>query len=155
MQIQQHTLQSFIPLKCSVTHCSGSAPVGTTGCVGMKGARCALMPMGPMPGRRQNSCLWHTIFARNHTRKYMHTRQHTLEHITSLCVSTHCSGSAPVGTTGCVGMKGARCALMPMGPMPGPPPPCGMQKVLCRFKWHTSAPMWPGLVRPTCITEEQ
>jgi len=29
-------------------------------------------------------------------------------------------------------------------PMPGPPPPCGMQKVLCKFKWHTSAPMSPG-----------
>jgi hypothetical protein len=39
---------------------------------------------------------------------------------------------------------------MPMGPMPGPPPPWGMQKVLCRLRWHTSAPMWPGLVRPTC-----
>ncbi len=31
-----------------------------------------------------------------------------------------------------------------------PPPPCGMQKVLCRFKWQTSAPIAPGLVRPTC-----
>eukprot|EP00959_Pyramimonas_sp_CCMP1952_P220936 4619293-Pyramimonas_sp.AAC.1 len=39
---------------------------------------------------------------------------------------------------------------MPMGPMPGPPPPCGMQKVLCRFKWHTSAPISPGEVSPTC-----
>ena len=41
-------------------------------------------------------------------------------------------------------------ALTPMGPMPGPPPPCGMQNVLCRFRWHTSAPMRPGDVRPTC-----
>ena len=43
-----------------------------------------------------------------------------------------------------------RRALTPMGPMPGPPPPCGMQNVLCRFRWHTSAPMRPGDVRPTC-----
>mmetsp|Transcript_27393 Transcript_27393/g.68599 ORF Transcript_27393/g.68599 Transcript_27393/m.68599 type:complete len:244 (+) Transcript_27393:1109-1840(+) len=47
-------------------------------------------------------------------------------------------------------MNGMRCALMPMGPMPGPPPPCGMQNVLCRLRWHTSAPMKPGEVRPTC-----
>lgn len=77
--------------------------------------------------------------------KYTHFTQKPSNH---LCV-THCSGRLPVGMTGCVGMKGAKCALMPIGPMPGPPPPCGMQKVLCRFKWHTSAPMWPGLVRPT------
>ena len=60
------------------------------------------------------------------------------------------SGSAPVAMTGCDGMNGARCALMPIGPMPGPPPPCGMQNVLCRLRWHTSAPMWPGDVSPTC-----
>ena len=58
-------------------------------------------------------------------------------------------GRAPVGMTGCVGRKGARCALTPMGPMPGPPPPWGMQKVLWRLRWHTSAPMCPGDVRPT------
>jgi hypothetical protein len=46
-------------------------------------------------------------------------------------------------------MKGARCAFRPIGPMPGPPPPCGMQKVLCRFMWLTSAPMVAGEVRPT------
>ena len=45
---------------------------------------------------------------------------------------------------------GARCALTPIGPMPGPPPPCGMQKVLCRFRWQTSAPKSPGRDRPTC-----
>ena len=38
---------------------------------------------------------------------------------------------------------GARAT--PIGPMPGPPPPCGMQKVLCRLRWQTSAPM---LARP-------
>ena len=35
----------------------------------------------------------------------------------------------------------------PIGPMPGPPPPWGMQKVLCRLRWQTSAPMSPGLVQ--------
>ena len=35
-------------------------------------------------------------------------------------------------------------APTPIGPMPGPPPPWGMQKVLCRFRWHTSAPISPG-----------
>ena len=55
-----------------------------------------------------------------------------------------------MGTRGWDGRKDARCCLTPMGPMPGPPPPWGMQKVLCRFRWHTSAPMCPGDVRPTC-----
>ena len=60
-----------------------------------------------------------------------------------------------MGMTGWLGMKGARCAFTPIGPMPGPPPPCGMQNVLCRFKWQTSAPMWPGDVRPTCSGHAQ
>ena len=56
----------------------------------------------------------------------------------------------PVFTSGWPGRYGARCAATAIGPMPGPPPPCGMAKVLCRFKWHTSAPISAGLVRPTC-----
>lgn len=28
----------------------------------------------------------------------------------------------------------------PIGPMPGPPPPWGMQNVLCRLRWDTSEP---------------
>ena len=31
------------------------------------------------------------------------------------------------------------------GPTPGPPPPCGMQNVLCRFRCDTSAPILAGL----------
>jgi hypothetical protein len=54
-----------------------------------------------------------------------------------------------IGCTLWLAMKGARCALRPIGPMPGPPPPCGMQKVLCRFMWLTSAPISAGEVRPT------
>ncbi len=55
-----------------------------------------------------------------------------------------------IGCTTWLAMNGARWAFRPIGPMPGPPPPCGMAKVLCRFMWLTSAPMWPGEVRPTC-----
>jgi hypothetical protein len=55
-----------------------------------------------------------------------------------------------VDTTGCEGRYGAKCFCTPIGPMPGPPPPCGMQNVLWRLRWQTSAPIKPGLVRPTC-----
>ncbi len=59
---------------------------------------------------------------------------------------------------GWFGRNGARCFLLeqsfsfeikwiisnrtytPIGPMPGPPPPWGMQNVLCRFKCDTSEP---------------
>src|SRR5205807_4984742 len=49
----------------------------------------------------------------------------------------------------CSGRYGARCARTATGPTPGPPPPCGMQNVLCRFRWDTSAPNRPGLAYPT------
>merc|ERR1719486_1453933 len=52
------------------------------------------------------------------------------------------------GNTECPGKNGARCAFTPMAPTPGPPPPCGMQNVLCMFRWQTSAPQVPGDVRP-------
>ena len=51
---------------------------------------------------------------------------------------------------GCPGMNGCKCAPAQMGPTPGPPPPCGMQNVLCRLRCTTSAPMSPGRHRPTC-----
>ncbi len=56
----------------------------------------------------------------------------------------------PTRTTGWPGRNGARCAATPIGPMPGPPPPCGIAKVLWRFRWQTSAPIAAGLVSPTC-----
>ena len=34
------------------------------------------------------------------------------------------------------------------GPEPGPPPPCGVEKVLCRFRCITSTPKSPGRVLP-------
>lgn len=39
-----------------------------------------------------------------------------------------------VPTTGCEGRKGARCFFTPIGPMPGPPPPWGIQNVLWRLR---------------------
>src|SRR5450830_1448776 len=45
--------------------------------------------------------------------------------------------------------NGLRCDLTPIGPTPGPPPPCGMQKVLCRFRCDTSPPKAPGAATPT------
>src|SRR5579875_36268 len=47
------------------------------------------------------------------------------------------------------GRNGARCDLTATGPTPGPPPPCGMQKVLCRLRWDTSAPNDVGVASPT------
>src|SRR4051794_23444545 len=51
--------------------------------------------------------------------------------------------------SGWLGRNGARCAATATGPTPGPPPPCGMQKVLCRFRCDTSPPNSPGRARPT------
>src|SRR5688500_14042328 len=47
------------------------------------------------------------------------------------------------------GRNGARCDFTAHGPTPGPPPPCGMQKVLCRLRCDTSEPHLPGLATPT------
>ncbi len=51
------------------------------------------------------------------------------------------TGPAPVagpaaGTSGWLGRNGARCAPTATGPTPGPPPPWGMQNVLCRLRWR-------------------
>ena len=42
--------------------------------------------------------------------------------------------SPPVLITGLVGRKGLKCFETQIGPTPGPPPPCGIANVLCRFK---------------------
>jgi hypothetical protein len=55
---------------------------------------------------------------------------------------------------GRLGAPGARAGTAPgahrhrSGP-PGPPPPWGMQNVLCRLRWLTSAPKRPGRAWPT------
>src|SRR5262245_36949702 len=54
-----------------------------------------------------------------------------------------------LGCNGWFGRYGARCSRTATGPTPGPPPPCGMQNVLCRLRCDTSAPNAPGLARPT------
>jgi hypothetical protein len=48
-----------------------------------------------------------------------------------------------------LGKYGAKCFFTPIGPIPGPPPPCGIQNVLCKFKWQTSKPISEGLHKPT------
>src|ERR1700735_2379684 len=59
------------------------------------------------------------------------------------------TGAAPAPSTARVGRKGARWARAATGPTPGPPPPCGMQNVLCRFRCDTAAPNQPGRASPT------
>jgi hypothetical protein len=39
--------------------------------------------------------------------------------------------------------------LNPIEPTPGPPPPWGIENVLCKFKCPTSAPISPGAVSPS------
>ena len=52
-------------------------------------------------------------------------------------------------TIGWLGKKTSKCFLHAIGPIPGPPPPWGIQKVLCKFMWQTSGPKLPGLAIPT------
>jgi len=40
-------------------------------------------------------------------------------------------------------------ALVGAGPEPGPPPPCGVEKVLCRLMCMASTPRSPGRTLPT------
>ena len=56
------------------------------------------------------------------------------------------AGRAP--PSGWPGRNGARWARTATGPTPGPPPPWGMQNVLCRLRWLTSAPKRPGRATP-------
>src|SRR5205823_11134821 len=37
--------------------------------------------------------------------------------------------------------EGHEMRLHADGPAPGPPPPCGVENVLCRLRWTTSKPM--------------
>src|SRR3974377_2281080 len=53
------------------------------------------------------------------------------------------SGVGPPGNAR-PGRNGTRWAPTATGPTPGPPPPCGIQNVLCRLRWDTSAPKRPG-----------
>src|SRR5207237_5051958 len=48
-----------------------------------------------------------------------------------------------------VGKNGSRNFLHATGPEPGPPPPWGVENVLCRFRCITSTPKSPGRVLPT------
>ena len=48
-----------------------------------------------------------------------------------------------IGITEWPGTNGARCFLNPYDPTPRPPPPCGIAKILCKFKCPTSATISP------------
>ena len=48
-----------------------------------------------------------------------------------------------------VGRNGSSTFLTATGPAPGPPPPCGVEKVLCRLRCITSTPKSPGRAMPT------
>src|SRR5207237_7745224 len=65
------------------------------------------------------------------------------------CGAAEIAGRSPSGEPAVAGRNGARCARTATGPTPGPPPPCGMQNVLCRFRCDTSAPNRPGLANPS------
>ena len=47
------------------------------------------------------------------------------------------------------GAKAARRSDSTTGPEPGPPPPCGVENVLCRLMCMQSTPRSPGRTRPT------
>ena len=139
---------------------SGSAPVGTTGCVGRNGARCACAVRHSTVG----TCILVLCAAHGHRAQHAHGKQIMQDahlHRDEANVSCKTKASANCSDRPSLALHPSRLglpargfivgrALTPMGPMPGPPPPCGMQNVLCRFRWHTSAPMRPGDVRPTC-----
>ena len=42
--------------------------------------------------------------------------------------------SPPVLIIGFDGKNSFKCLTTPIGPIPGPPPPCGIANVLCKFK---------------------
>ena len=74
--------------------------------------------------------------------------------------STRCRTAPPTPAPIASARRAGRCAMAragtardarrrATGPTPGPPPPCGMQNVLCRFRCETSAPNSPGAARPT------
>jgi hypothetical protein len=52
-------------------------------------------------------------------------------------------------TTHGAGAKAARACDRTTGRRPGPPPPCGVEKVLCRLMCMASTPRSPGRTRPT------
>lgn len=70
-------------------------------------------------------------------------------HLKSWMRRTECGASLWFSVFKAIPKPGPRTHT-PMGPMPGPPPPCGMQKVLWRLRCETSDPKSPGRHIPTC-----
>lgn len=70
-------------------------------------------------------------------------------HLKSWMRRTECGASLWFSVFKAIPKPGPRTHT-PMGPMPGPPPPWGMQKVLWRLRCETSDPKSPGRHIPTC-----
>ncbi len=103
----------------------------------MRGAVRVRRPVGP---RRVLACTWLPIIT-----QYIHeigridAEPHGADAIAPN-ESVHVPSAFSIGITGEFGRYGLRWAATPIGPTPGPPPPWGMQNVLCRLRWQTSAP---------------
>ena len=63
-------------------------------------------------------------------------------------VSASSNPFGPLTTQGS-GANGAKAAAKATGPEPGPPPPWGVENVLCRFMCMTSMPRSAGRTLPT------
>ena len=61
----------------------------------------------------------------------------------------HVAHAIASATTYGTGMNGASAADSATGPAPGPPPPCGVENVLCRLMCMASTPRSPGRTLPT------
>ena len=54
-----------------------------------------------------------------------------------------------MGSTNGKGANGVSAAEKTTGPAPRPPPPCGVEKVLCKLMCMASMPRSPGRTLPT------
>jgi hypothetical protein len=63
-------------------------------------------------------------------------------------IMIECVGAVRLLTTTGTGRNGSRIFFRKHGTAPGPPPPCGVEKVLCKFRCITSTPKSPGRVTP-------
>ena len=80
------------------------------------------------------------------------------EHLPEVAVEACHSTDALLGTNETVpivrlstvgsGRKGARSSEQAMAPQPGPPPPWGVEKVLCKLKCMMSTSASAGRIRP-------
>src|SRR3546814_9286 len=131
------------------------SPAGGRGAVrGRKGARCDFTAHGPTPGPPPPGGMQKVLCRLRGETSEPHLPGGAAPLPTGGGVPPPAAagrdGPAPAGGGGAGrGRKGARCDFTAHGPTPGPPPPCGMQKVLCRLRCETSEPHLPGRATPT------